>query len=37
MAQYPTQSAGGELYTVLSMDGINKAVQKAPTVSTGAS
>jgi hypothetical protein len=30
MAQYPKQSAGGELYTVLSMDGINKAVQKAP-------
>jgi hypothetical protein len=30
VAKYPTQASGGELYTVVSMDGIGKANQKAP-------
>jgi hypothetical protein len=30
VAKYPTQASGGELYTVVSMDGIGKATQKAP-------
>lgn len=30
VAKYPTQAAGGELYTVVSVDGISKATDKAP-------
>lgn len=30
IAQYAVQAAGGELYTVVSQDGLNKATQKAP-------
>ena len=31
VAKYPIQAAGGELYTVVSMDAISRADQKAPT------
>jgi hypothetical protein len=31
IAKYATMAGGGELYAVISQDGINKAVQKAPT------
>lgn len=30
VAKYPTQASGGELYTVVSMDALGKASQKAP-------
>ena len=30
IAKYATQSANGELYTVVSQDGMDKATQKAP-------
>ena len=30
VAKYPTQASGGELYTVVSMDAIGKANEKAP-------
>jgi hypothetical protein len=30
IAQYATQAAGGELYTIVSQDGLNKATEKAP-------
>ncbi len=30
VAKYPTQASGGELYTVVSMDAIGKATEKAP-------